>query len=145
MLGGKRKEISAKLDQPPAQLFVKTEIMMACQIVPISRAMVHEIDTESRTLPGDYCLKTQAANDSFQAFLHLLSQRFDMPIDFPIIHKQALDCGNGGCGRNRVRIVSTGQQYSLRGVGVDEPIHQLLLAPECCHRVPVSHGLAKHH
>src|SRR5438094_8976511 len=86
LLGGNWEEVNAKLDQLPAHLFVKTEIVMARQIVPIFWAMVHEIDTESRTLPGNYCLNAQSTENFFQAFLHFLSQRFDMSIHFPIIH-----------------------------------------------------------
>src|SRR5438876_11573883 len=52
LLGGNWEEVNAKLDQLPAHLFVKTEIVMARQVVPIFWAMVHEIDTESRTLPA---------------------------------------------------------------------------------------------
>src|SRR5215467_284983 len=67
-----------------------------------------------------------------------------MPIDFPIISKQAFYCGNRSGSRNRVCIVSTSQKHSPRRVGMNEPLHQLLLASECRDWIAVGHGLAKH-
>ena len=47
LLGGNREEVNTAFDELPAQLLVKTEIVVARQVVPVFRAMVHEIDTES--------------------------------------------------------------------------------------------------
>jgi hypothetical protein len=57
LLSRKREEINAQLDQFPAQVFIKTEVVVDRQIVPVFRAVVHKVDTESRSLPGNYRLK----------------------------------------------------------------------------------------
>ena len=66
-----------------------------------------------------------------------------MTVDFPIVHKQSFYGGDRRRCWDWVRIVSAGQQYSLGRVGMNEPLHQLLLAPKCGDRVTVSHGLTK--
>ncbi len=129
LLRRQREKVNASLDEIPPHSLVQTEVVVRSQIVPIFWAVIHKVDAERRTLPGYRGPETHLGNYFLETSLHPFSQRFYVAINFTIIHQQALHRRDRGCGRHRMRIISTCQQDTFLGFGMDKPFIKSFLPP----------------
>src|SRR5262249_42464849 len=114
-------------DEFASHLLVERKLMVRCQVMPVFRAVVHEVEAKGRSLPCYNCSDSHLSNQSFQPALNGSTQGFHMAVNFAAIHQQTFDRSDGGCCRDRVGIVGSGDEHSLRGVRMDRPIHPFLL------------------
>jgi hypothetical protein len=73
--------------QPHPQ--IESEIVVRCEIVPIDRRVIHEINAEGGTLAADRRREARARKGVPQAALDPFAKPPSMLVDFVAVHRQA--------------------------------------------------------
>src|SRR5450631_1907949 len=120
-----RKEVDALLDHAAAHAQVAAKVMMAGQVVPVARLVIHKIDAERRALPGYDSSNSSGAQNGFNSRLNFLPKTINLAIDRAVPLQQPLDGGDSGGYRDGMAIVGSGDKRPFRGIRIGNQLYQL--------------------
>src|SRR5665213_3650757 len=86
------KEINTTANHVFPHFLIGRKRMVRCEVVPVQWCMVHEIDTQCRSLPRNRQRQPGLPRDFLDAVFHDTSEPLNIIVDLAVVLKQAFYC-----------------------------------------------------